>query len=118
MTDIPKFLKSFVHITSFHDPTGSFLDRLMFVGSFWGIVRLWQWQPAWCLATAAMLLIPAMTNQFLSFSRFTVVAIPLLFPMGELLLKMPFPWLMGWILLAMAAQYYLMSQYFSSGWGT
>ncbi len=118
VTDIPKFLKSFVHITSFHDPTGSFLDRLMFVGSFWGIVRLWQWQPAWCLATAAMLLIPAMTNQFLSFSRFTVVAIPLLFPMGELLLKMPFPWLMGWILLAMAAQYYLMSQYFSSGWGT
>lgn len=118
VADIPKFLKSFVNITSLHDPTGSFLDRLMFVGSFWGIIRLWRWQPTWCFATLAMLLIPAMTNQFLSFSRFTVVAIPLLFPMGELLLKTAWPLLVCWILLAMAVQYYLISQYFSAGWGT
>lgn len=118
VADIPKFLKSFVHVTSLHDPTGSFLDRLMFVGSFWGIVRLWRWQPTWCVATLAMLLIPAMTNQFLSFSRFTIVAIPLLFPIGEMLLKTPFPLLGVWILLAMSVQYHLISQYFSSGWGT
>jgi uncharacterized membrane protein YdfJ with MMPL/SSD domain len=47
-----------------------------------------------------------------------VVAIPLLFPMGELLLKTAWPLLVCWILLAMAAQYYLISQYFSAGWGT
>lgn len=116
--DIPKFLRSFVHVTSLHDPTGSFLDRLVFVGSFWGVIRLWRWQPIWCLATMAMLLIPAMTNQFLSFSRFTIVAIPLLFPIGDWLLKMPFYLLSIWILLAMAAQYHLISQYFSAGWGT
>jgi len=118
VADLPKFLGSFVHVTSLHDPTGSFVDRLMFVGAFWGVVRLWRWKPAWCLATLAMLLIPAMTNQFLSFSRFTVVAIPLLFPIGELLLKTPWPWLVFGILLALAVQYHLISQYFSLGWGT
>lgn len=116
--DIPKFISSLFNITSFHDPTGSLLDRVAFIASFWFVVRLWSIRPSWCITTAAMLLIPAMTNQFLSFSRFTIVAIPLLFPIGMVLQRLRPGWMGACIALAMAVQYYLIHQYFSFGWGT
>ena len=118
VTDIPRFLNSLFNITSFHNPTGSLLDRVAFVAAFWGILRLWKIRPSWCLATQLMLLIPAMTNQFLSFSRFTIVAIPLLVPIGEMLLRLRLRWLCLWISLSLATQYYLIHQFFTFGWGT
>lgn len=118
VTDIPRFLNSLLNITSFHNPTGSLLDRMVFVAAFWGVLRLWRIRPSWCLATQLMLLIPAMTNQFLSFSRFTIVAIPLLMPIGEMLLRLRFRWLCLWISLSMVTQYHLIHQFFSFGWGT
>ena len=118
VTDLPRFLASLCHVTSFHDPTGSLLDRLVFIASFWGVVRLWRIRPSWCVATAAMLLIPAMTNQFLSFSRFSIVAIPLLLPIGQTLLRLRPRWLCLCVGLSLATQYHLIHRFFSFGWGT
>jgi len=118
LKDVPRFLGNLFHVTSFHDPTGSLLDRLVFIGSFWGVVRLWSIRPSWCVTTGAMLLIPAMTNQFLSFSRFTIVAIPLLLPIGQMLMRLRFRWLCLWIALSLATQYHLIHRFFTFGWGT
>jgi len=116
--DLPKFFNSLFNITSFHDPKGSFLDRLIFVLSFWCVVRLWKIRPSWCAVSMLMLLVPAMTNQFLSFSRFTIVVVPLLIPMSEMLLQLRWPALSTLVVGSLATQYYLISRFFSFEWAT
>ena len=116
--DIPKLVDSLFYITSFHDPKGSLLDRTMFVVAFWCICRLWRFRPSWCLVSILMLLVPAMTNQFLSFSRFTIVVIPLLFPMAELLSKIRRFWLTALIGGLLLVQYYLIDRFFRFEWAT
>ena len=116
--DLPKFIDSLFNITSFHDPKGSFLDRLVFVVSFWCVVRLWRIRPSWCAVSMLMLLVPAMTNQFLSFSRFTIVVVPLLIPMSEILLQLRWPALSTFVVGSLATQYYLISRFFSFEWAT
>jgi hypothetical protein len=65
-----------------------------------------------------MLLVPAMTNQFLSFSRFTIVVVPLLIPMSEILLQLRWPALSTLVVGSLATQYYLISRFFSFEWAT
>ena len=118
VVDFPKFIDSLFNITSFHDPQGSFLDRFIFVISFWCVVRLWWIRPSWCVVSMLMLLVPAMTNQFLSFSRFTIVVIPLFIPMGEILIQLRWPALSALIFGSLATQFYLISRFFSFEWAT
>ena len=116
--DFPKFINSLFNITSFHDPQGSFLDRFIFVMAFWCVVRLWRIRPSWCMVSMLMLLVPAMTNQFLSFSRFTIVVIPLFIPMGEILIQLRWPALSALVIGSLATQFYLISRFFSFEWAT
>jgi hypothetical protein len=116
--DFPKFINSLFNITSFHDPQGSFLDRFIFVMAFWCVVRLWRIRPSWCMVSMLMLLVPAMTNQFLSFSRFTIVVIPLFIPMGEMLIQLRWPALSALVVGSLATQFYLISRFFSFEWAT
>lgn len=116
--EVQKFFHSFVLVKSFHDPVGSFLDRFVFVLVCICLLRLWFIRPSWCLTAFSMLLIPAMTNQFLSFSRFTIVVIPLLVPLGLFILNLNKSWLICLILLSLGAQYYLIYSYFCGNWAT
>lgn len=116
--EMKKFFNSFMLVKSFHDPVGSFLDRFVFILAVICVLRLWLIRPSWCLAACCMLLIPAITNQFLSFSRFTIVVIPLLVPIGLALLQMKKHWLFCVIALSLGTQYYLIYSYFSGEWGT
>jgi hypothetical protein len=116
--EMKKFFNSFLLVKSFHDPVGSFLDRFVFILAIICVLRLWLIRPSWCLSACCMLLIPAMTNQFLSFSRFTIVVIPLLVPIGLALLQMKKHWLFCVIALSLGTQYYLIYSYFSREWGT
>lgn len=116
--EMKKFFNSFLLVKSFHDPVGSFVDRFVFILAIICVLRLWLIRPSWCLSACCMLLIPAMTNQFLSFSRFTIVVIPLLVPIGLALLQMKKHWLFCVIALSLGTQYYLIYSYFSGEWGT
>jgi hypothetical protein len=118
LLEIKKFFNSFLLVKSFHDPVGSFVDRFVFILAIICVLRLWMIRPSWCLSACCMLLIPAMTNQFLSFSRFTIVVIPLLVPIGLALLQMKKHWLFCVIAFSLGTQYYLIYSYFSGEWGT
>jgi hypothetical protein len=58
------------------------LDRMMFIGSLVFIVPASRFRLGWGAVCVAIVLIPASTNWFLSFSRFSIVAIPLWIVVG------------------------------------
>ncbi len=53
------------------------LDRVMFLGSLALIVPASRLRLGWGVVCLTIIVIPASTNWFLSFSRFSMVAIPL-----------------------------------------
>ena len=118
LLDFQKFFNSFFLVNSFHDPVGSFLDRVVFILVCICLLRLLFIRPSWCLTGCCMVLIPAMTNQFLSFSRFSIVVIPLLVPIGLFLINLNKSSLICLISLSLGTQYYLIYSYFCGKWAT
>ena len=70
-------VSQFFRFEELHSPQGSMLDRMMFIGSLVLIVPASRFRLGWGAVCVAIVLIPASTNWFLSFSRFSIVAIPL-----------------------------------------
>ncbi len=70
-------VSQFLRFEELHSPQGSMLDRMMFIGSLVLIVPASRFRPGWGAVCVVIVLIPASTNWFLSFSRFSIVAIPL-----------------------------------------
>jgi hypothetical protein len=70
-------VSQFFRFEELHSPQGSMLDRVMFLGSLALIVPASRLRLGWGAVCLAIIVIPASTNWFLSFSRFSIVAIPL-----------------------------------------
>ena len=75
-------VSQFFRFEELHSPQGSMLDRMMFIGSLVLIVPASRLRLGWGAVCLAIVLIPASTNWFLSFSRFSIVAIPLWIVVG------------------------------------
>jgi hypothetical protein len=105
-------------IDDLHSPTGSFLDRFMFIAGLGLLVPLARIRPDWVPWAAAMLLIPAFTNWFLSSSRFTSTNLPLLLAAAALAPRLNRPW--AWVIAvdALLIQGWLCSRYFSFDWAS
>jgi hypothetical protein len=111
-----EFGRRFFDIAELHHPTASLLDRVMFVGSMVLLVPLWRMRTSWCLWAGLMLVLPAWANWFLSFSRFTIVVLPLCLSGGALLLRCRL-WELGWIaMVSLAVQGYLTMRFLSFQW--
>ena len=70
-------VSQFFRFEELHSPQGSMLDRVMFLGSLALIVPATRLRLSWGAVCLAIIVFPASTNWFLSFSRFSIVAIPL-----------------------------------------
>ena len=72
-----RLVLQFFRFEELHSPQGSMLDRAMFLGCLALIVPVSRLRLSWGAVCLAIVVIPASTNWFLSFSRFSIVAIPL-----------------------------------------
>lgn len=118
LADPATFLHRLVQIDDLHSPTGSFLDRFMFLGGLGLLIPLARIRPDWVPWAAAMLLIPAFTNWFLSNSRFTSTNLPLLLAAAAIAPRLNRPW--AWVIAvdALLIQGWLCSRYFCFEWAS
>jgi hypothetical protein len=72
-----EWLDRFLSVSAFHSPTESALDRMMFLMGVFGVWQLYRLRPSWCFAGLCLIVIPATTGWFLSFSRLSLSATPL-----------------------------------------
>ncbi len=118
LADPATFVHRLFHIDDLHSPTGSFLDRFMFLTGLGLLVPLARVRLDWVPWAAAMLLIPAFTNWFLSTSRFTSTNLPLLLAAAAIAPRLPRPWLWVVTVDALLIQGWLWSRYFSFDWAS
>ncbi len=77
LIDIPRLLRSLVHVEDVFHPTGGLVDRLCFVvmvltlPAMWRLDRRYFW---WGLAAGV---VPAMGTQFVSYTRFVEMVFPM-----------------------------------------
>jgi hypothetical protein len=118
LADPATFVHRLFQIDDLHSPTGSFLDRFMFLTGLGLLVPLARIRPDWVPWAAAMLLIPAFTNWFLSNSRFTSTNLPLLLSAAAIAPQLKRPWALVIAVDALLIQGWLCSRYFSFDWAS
>lgn len=118
LADPATFLRRLFQIDDLHSPAGSFLDRFMFLAGLGLLIPLAKIRLDWLPWAAAMLLIPAFTNWFLSNSRFTSTNLPLLLAAAAVAPRLPRHW--AWVICvdALLIQGWLCSRYFSFDWAS
>lgn len=111
-----EFMRRLVRVEELHNPTGSLLDRLMFLCGLALLGPLWRIRRDWVAWAGCMLIIPAFTNWFLSCSRFTASIVPLFFPLALLLVRLGVRWLMLVCCASLLLQFFLAARYFDFRW--
>lgn len=74
------FARSFVDVWGVHGVLHSGIDRVFFVVMMIGVATVVRWEGRigpWSLYSAAMILVPAMTMSFMSFTRYPTVVFPI-----------------------------------------
>jgi hypothetical protein len=108
----------FFGVDGFHTPTGSLLDRIMFICCCYALIRLWHIRPIWCFWSLPMFIVPALSTWFLSFSRFTIVIIPFTLCLGSYLYCVNSRIALAITILGVLVQCYLLNRFFSFGWAS
>jgi len=114
------FLRSFVDVWGVHGVLHSGIDRVFFVLMIIGIVfvvRLEGRVGPWSLYSAAMVLVPAMTMSFMSFTRYPTVVFPIFIALGVVLSKhrhREARWLV--LLLFLIVQFFFLIRHINSHW--
>lgn len=75
--NIPKFLMEFCDITAFHEITGSGLDRVIFLVLFYSLFLIWKLGKNMMVWALVLGIIPALSGDLASFTRFCSVVFPL-----------------------------------------
>ncbi len=76
--DLPKFLLAFFDIRTWHDYSGSLLDRIFFVYSLPSLVLLWWYKRDWFWLGVVLCIFPAMIATYISYIRYLAVAFPVI----------------------------------------
>ncbi len=77
IVNIPKFLIQFCEVTNFHEFTGSALDRIVFLFLFYSIPLIFKLGKDMMIWTFILGIIPALSGDLVSFTRFCSVIFPL-----------------------------------------
>jgi hypothetical protein len=80
-----EFYRSFVDVWGVHGVLHSGIDRVFFVVMIVGVAAVVRWEGRvgpWSLYSAAMILVPAMTMSFMSFTRYPTVVFPIFMGFG------------------------------------
>ena len=85
--NIPKFVTGFLEPTTWHDFTGSTLDRCLFVVLLYCLPAIWRLGREMCVWTWVLGIVPAMSGTFTSFTRFLSVDFTLFMALGVVLSK-------------------------------
>ena len=114
------FLRSFVDVWGVHGVLHSGIDRVFFVVMMVGIVlvaRMENRVGPWTLYSAAMILVPAMTMSFMSFTRYPTVVFPIFIGLGTALAKPRYREL-RWIVLILflIVQFFFLIRHINSHW--
>jgi hypothetical protein len=86
--NLPKFLSELLSPTEWHEMRGSVLDRSVFALMLCLMPAIWRLDKVWFAWTLVLGVLPAMSGDFVSFTRFTSVVYPL-FPTLAILLTRP-----------------------------
>lgn len=113
-----ELIDRFFSIEGWHTPKGSILDRLMFSWCILLLLLLWRIRPLWFFWALPMVAVPAFTNWFLSFSRFTIVILPLTLSLGFWLHFCDRIFFRLFLLFGLINQWYLLNRYFSFDWAS
>lgn len=90
--NVPKFMVKFFQITDFHSFSGSFLDRCVFVLLFWSLFRIWKLGKDLSIWALILGVVPAMSGDLMSFTRFCSIAFPLFIALAVYLTEKQRPW--------------------------
>lgn len=114
------FLRSFVDVWGVHGVLHSGIDRVFFVVMMVGIALVAKWEGRvgpWTLYSSAMILVPAMTMSFMSFTRYPTVVFPIFIGLGAVLAKPRFRelrWLV--LILFLIVQFFLLIRHINGHW--
>lgn len=81
--DLPRFLQSAGNIGQLHGMVDSLLDRCFFVLFLILLPAIWRMNMTYFCYALLSGLVPAMSNQFLSYTRFLVLCFPVFIAMAE-----------------------------------
>jgi len=87
-----EFYRSFFDVWGVHGVLHSGIDRVVFVVMIVGIAAVVRWEGRvgpWSLYSAAMILVPAMTQSLVSFTRYPAVVFPIFIGFGVALTGRP-----------------------------
>lgn len=113
--DLPGFVEAFVHVTAWHDVSGSLMERLWFALYAACLPALWKRDRLLFWYALPMGLIPAMTLTFVSYTRHLLLVFPVFVVLAEFFNKRSAPlrwsvlsaaWVLQLILLALHANNY------------
>ncbi len=116
--DILGFLNAFVDVRAVFHPSGGLVDRLAFLIFVSGLVLAWRFRREDFWWGSMVGLIPALSNQLLSYSRFVVVCVPVYLGLANAMRMgvRPLPWMaVTWILL-IALQVVAIARYLRFEW--
>ena len=114
------FAKSFIDVWGVHGVLHSAIDRIAFVLMMVGIaavVRLEGRLGPWSLYSLAMVLVPAMTMSFMSFTRYPVVVFPIFIAIGAILAtprRRELRWF--FVTLMLIVQFFLLIRHINASW--
>jgi hypothetical protein len=77
IVDIPGFVTSFANFTWSHDPLNSFIDRAVFIAFLLSLYWVYRLDTTYYIFALLVGLIPAMSNIFMSYTRFSSLIFPL-----------------------------------------
>jgi hypothetical protein len=89
---VPKFVTGFFTATTWHEYTGSLLDRCSFVLLLYCLPAMWRLDKSWLVWTCVLGLVPAMSGTFVSFTRYMSCAFPVFVTLGVVLGKPEWRW--------------------------
>ncbi|MGO9202857.1 MAG: mannosyltransferase family protein [Limisphaerales bacterium] len=82
IVDLPKFIMAYFSPTAFHEFTGSLLDRIIFGCVVLTVPLVWRLGKDLFLWLMVLAFLPALSGDFVSFTRFCAVAFPVFTALG------------------------------------
>jgi hypothetical protein len=98
LTDPVRFVILLFNPTTWHEYTGSLLDRCMFILLIDCFPLTWRLDKSWCIWMFFLGVVPAVSGGFTSFTRYSSVVFPIFVAMAVFLIKPRMRW-WRWLLL-------------------
>lgn len=114
--DVRKFFVELFSISSWHEFSGSLLDRILFLPAGIAIILSWRQYRDWCPWIFVLAILPAMSGGFTSFTRFGSIAFPVFLFWGKVLSGYGWGVRAGVFFTLMVVHFALVWRYLNFGW--